>query len=161
MAEKQNFLHLVKTALWSIHLPWQLLLLLVTQLPFLPLRTLFRKRNLRRKNHLPQSPRKLLRNQLLIRKWRSKIRSGRIDSIVWRPYLCQSPSNRPSHLLLKLHHLILLQLMFSETLNLSSNRPHQSALARTSLLCTSLPASSVKRLSLQSTLDRAPLLTSH
>ena len=71
MPGKQNFLHLVKTVLWLIHLPWQLLVLFVTQLPFLPCLTLLLKRNLRRKNHLSQSPRKLLRNQLQIRKWRS------------------------------------------------------------------------------------------
>ena len=45
-----------------------------------------------------------------------------------------------------------------KTMNPSSNRPHPSALARTPLLCISLPANSVWELCLQSTLDWASLL---
>ena len=115
------------------------------------------KRRLRRTNHQLPSPKKLL-NDLLIRKWRSWIRNGRTDLIDWKHFSCLSPSYRPSHQLSKLRLPILLPLV--KILNPFFNRPQQSALARTPLLCIILPASSVQSLQLHlpSALDWAPLL---
>ena len=127
----------------------------MTPLPFLPLQTLPDKKPKKDEPSTSKSKKMVERSvtdkkmEELDQKWSSGCLEVLLMSKTFQPTFSSS---------VKSHHHILLRLPLLKTLNPFFNRPHQSALARTSLLCISLPASSVKKLLLQSALDGASLL---